>query len=335
MRALNKDPQRAAERWRLRGGLPSHWRRSCRPPPSHRADAAPPTPTAVMPTVDAADASDDRERRRIRNIFVGIGAAVVVVGFLLLHSCTRGRTAGAGAERLVVSGPMRPRAKSLQDRRLRRRPHHPYIFSHPGYRDRREADRLGSGGATVTLTVATAPVVTPPTHATRRRRRAEGQARPAAAGHGQNGTTRMVTEAHLLGGRYELGAVIGYGGMAEVRRGRESGSAATSPSRCCASDLARDPTFQSRFRREAQSAASLNHPAIVAVYDTGEDAHASETTALHRHGVRRGPDASPRRGDRGPDAAAAGDRGHRRRVPRTELSHRTGSSIATSSRPTS
>src|SRR6185312_2747324 len=37
------------------------------------------------------------------------------------------------------------------------------------------------------------------------------------------------------------------------------------------SDLARDPTFQARFRREAQSAAGLNHPMIVAVYDTGED----------------------------------------------------------------
>ena len=43
-------------------------------------------------------------------------------------------------------------------------------------------------------------------------------------------------------------------------------------------DLARDPSFQVRFRREAQAAASLNHPAIVAVYDTGEDRGASGAT---------------------------------------------------------
>jgi eukaryotic-like serine/threonine-protein kinase len=83
----------------------------------------------------------------------------------------------------------------------------------------------------------------------------------------------MATSKHLLGGRYELGDVLGYGGMAEVRRGRDVRLGRDVAVKTLRSDLARDPTFQSRFRREAQSAASLNHPAIVAVYDTGEDTH--------------------------------------------------------------
>ena len=80
----------------------------------------------------------------------------------------------------------------------------------------------------------------------------------------------MATE-RVLGGRYHLGAVIGQGGMAEVHRGRDVRLGRDVAIKLLRADLARDPSFQGRFRREAQSAASLNHPSIVAVYDTGED----------------------------------------------------------------
>jgi serine/threonine-protein kinase len=73
------------------------------------------------------------------------------------------------------------------------------------------------------------------------------------------------------GGRYELGALLGRGGMAEVRRAQDMRLGRIVAIKRLRSDLAADPTFQARFRREAQSAASLNHPAIVAVYDTGEE----------------------------------------------------------------
>ncbi|HYJ68061.1 MAG TPA: Stk1 family PASTA domain-containing Ser/Thr kinase [Nocardioidaceae bacterium] len=74
-----------------------------------------------------------------------------------------------------------------------------------------------------------------------------------------------------LGERYELGALIGRGGMADVRVGRDLRLGRTVAIKRLRTDLASDPTFQARFRREAQSAASLNHPAIVAVYDTAEE----------------------------------------------------------------
>jgi len=59
--------------------------------------------------------------------------------------------------------------------------------------------------------------------------------------------------------------------MAEVYRARDIRLDRIVAIKTLRSDLARDHTFQARFRREAQSAASLNHPAVVAVYDTGED----------------------------------------------------------------
>src|SRR6478609_1211031 len=80
-----------------------------------------------------------------------------------------------------------------------------------------------------------------------------------------------MTQPRLVGGRYELGDLIGYGGMAEVHRGRDVRLGRDVAVKILRADLARDPSFINRFRREAQAAAGLNHPAIVAVYDTGED----------------------------------------------------------------
>jgi len=75
----------------------------------------------------------------------------------------------------------------------------------------------------------------------------------------------------VVGGRYELGEMLGRGGMAEVRKGTDTRLGRVVAVKRLRTDLAADPTFQARFRREAQSSASLNHPAIVAVYDTGEE----------------------------------------------------------------
>jgi len=80
-----------------------------------------------------------------------------------------------------------------------------------------------------------------------------------------------MTQPRLLGDRYELDGVVGRGGMAEVYRARDIRLDRVVAIKTLRADLARDQTFQARFRREAQSAASLNNPSIVAVYDTGED----------------------------------------------------------------
>ncbi|MFL6099348.1 MAG: Stk1 family PASTA domain-containing Ser/Thr kinase [Actinomycetales bacterium] len=81
----------------------------------------------------------------------------------------------------------------------------------------------------------------------------------------------MSDTPRLLGGRYEVGPLLGRGGMAEVHVGRDTRLGRAVAIKMLRTDLARDPQFHKRFRREAQAAASLNHPAIVAVYDSGED----------------------------------------------------------------
>lgn len=74
----------------------------------------------------------------------------------------------------------------------------------------------------------------------------------------------------ILAERYEVGELIGRGGMADVLLGRDIRLGRSVAIKQLRADLARDPMLQSRFRREAQAVAGLNHPAIVAVYDTGE-----------------------------------------------------------------
>ncbi len=75
----------------------------------------------------------------------------------------------------------------------------------------------------------------------------------------------------LLGDRYELGEMIGTGGMADVYIARDKRLAREVAVKVLRSDLAKDPSFVARFRKEAFAAAGLNNPGIVAVYDSGEE----------------------------------------------------------------
>jgi serine/threonine protein kinase len=75
----------------------------------------------------------------------------------------------------------------------------------------------------------------------------------------------------ILGDRYSLGDMIGTGGMADVYLGQDLRLNRKVAIKILRSDLARDPSFVARFRKEALAAAGLNHPGIVAVYDSGEE----------------------------------------------------------------
>ena len=77
--------------------------------------------------------------------------------------------------------------------------------------------------------------------------------------------------AKLLGDRYLLGEMIGTGGMADVYTAQDQRLSREVAVKILRSDLAKDQSFVARFRKEAKAAAGLNHPGIVAVYDSGED----------------------------------------------------------------
>ena len=81
----------------------------------------------------------------------------------------------------------------------------------------------------------------------------------------------MTTTPQVLLDRYEVGRLLGAGGMAEVFEGRDRLLARRVAIKVPLSQHAHDPEFAQRFRREAQAAASLSHPGVVAVYDTGSE----------------------------------------------------------------
>jgi eukaryotic-like serine/threonine-protein kinase len=81
----------------------------------------------------------------------------------------------------------------------------------------------------------------------------------------------MTTTPQVLLDRYEVGRLLGAGGMAEVFEGRDRLLARRVAIKVPLSQHAHDPDFAQRFRREAQAAASLSHPGVVAVYDTGSE----------------------------------------------------------------
>ena len=89
----------------------------------------------------------------------------------------------------------------------------------------------------------------------------------------------MTTTPRVLGGRYEVGELIGRGGMADVHLGHDTRLGRQVAIKMLRSDLARDANFLMRFRREAQSAAGLNHPAIVAIFDSGRTTASSRARA--------------------------------------------------------
>jgi tRNA A-37 threonylcarbamoyl transferase component Bud32 len=102
--------------------------------------------------------------------------------------------------------------------------------------------------------------------------RAQGPSETGASGGGAPDAPEMWGKDGLVGdGRYRLTHRLGRGGMAEVFAAEDVRLGRTVAVKLLRADLAEDPVSKARFTREAQSVAGLNHHAVVAVYDSGED----------------------------------------------------------------
>ena len=93
----------------------------------------------------------------------------------------------------------------------------------------------------------------------------------------------MSDNQRIIAGRYQLGNLIGRGGMADVYEGIDTRLSRVVAIKLLKSDLANDPNFEARFRQEAQASARMAHPTIVRIYDAGED----EIVDLNGNSVRR------------------------------------------------
>ncbi|WP_461029104.1 protein kinase domain-containing protein, partial [Streptomyces sparsus] len=95
---------------------------------------------------------------------------------------------------------------------------------------------------------------------------------PEETGGGALGSPELWGKNGVVGdGRYRLTSRLGRGGMAEVFAAEDVRLGRTVAVKLLRTDLAEDPVSKARFTREAQSVAGLNHHAVVAVYDSGED----------------------------------------------------------------
>lgn len=93
----------------------------------------------------------------------------------------------------------------------------------------------------------------------------------------------MSSNQRVIAGRYEVGNLIGRGGMADVYEGVDTRLGRTVAIKLLKADLANDPNFESRFRQEAQASARMAHPTIVRVYDAGEDVSVDSNGNTNRH----------------------------------------------------
>ena len=91
-----------------------------------------------------------------------------------------------------------------------------------------------------------------------------------------------TTPSSLANGRYQLGRLIGRGGMAEVREALDTRLGRTVAIKIMRSELANDDIFLSRFRREAHAVAKMNNPNIVSIYDSGEETVLDENGQTER-----------------------------------------------------